>query len=336
MSIKNDTTPGGNHSSGNPPVGTPTARARILEALNPIANNKPGETVANLAVSTVNAPNLSRRNENKGTEAAGAFKSSSKLLRSPVLEKPARQPSKREDDKSQDAAKRQRDPGSPTGGQRTASAKRPKANQELTGPEQLAEIGAHLDEVLHLTSVMQVRHINVTMKAMFSRMKSLQEGAVISFIQVGDSHQQKEPTECNKCKGPLRNSESKKQNTPVCLQKDNAAQTEFWRNATQGPMVTSAAQTGPWRRLSQPGTVLDGGESGSLVVGLHQRNRLREERHRVPSRKRGEIHKRSMPKTEAPEKKQPRDAALERTRPPPGERLLQKSGRECLTARTPL
>jgi len=82
---------------------------------------------------------------------------------------------------------------------------------------------------------MQVRHINVTMKAMFSRMKSLQEGAVISFNQVGDSHQQKEPTECNKCKGPLRNSESKEQQTPVCLQKDNAAQTEFWRNAHKVP-----------------------------------------------------------------------------------------------------
>jgi len=81
------------------------------------------------------------------------------------------------------------------------------------------------------------------MKAMFSRMKSLQEGAVISFNQVGDSHQQKEPTECNKCKGPLRNSESKEQQTPVCLQKD-----------------TSAAQTDPWRRLSQPGTVLNGGK----------------------------------------------------------------------------
>ncbi|XP_070851452.1 uncharacterized protein [Drosophila suzukii] len=240
--------------------GNPTARARILEALNPIPNNKPGETVPNLSVSTVNAPSLSRRIENKGTEAAGAFKSSSKLLRSPVLEKPAGQPSTREDDKLQDAAKRQRDPGSPTGGQRTASAKRPKADKELTGPEQLAEIGALLDEVLHLTSVMQVRHINVTMKAMFSRVKSLQEGAVISFNQVGDSHQQKETTECNKCKGPLRNSESKEQQTPVCLQKDNAAQTEFWRNATQGPMVTSAVQTDPWRRLSQPGTVLDGGE----------------------------------------------------------------------------
>lgn len=116
MSTKNETTPGGNHTSGNPPVGTPTARARILEALNPIPNNKPDETVANLAVSTVNAPSLSRRIENKGTEAAGAFKSSSKLLRSPVLEKPAGQPSTREDDKLQDAAKRQRDPGSPTGG----------------------------------------------------------------------------------------------------------------------------------------------------------------------------------------------------------------------------
>jgi len=41
-------------------------------------------------------------------------------------------------------------------------------------------------------------------------------------------------------------------------------------------------------------------------------------------------------KTEAPQKKQPREAALERTRPPPGERLLQKSGRESLNARTPL
>jgi len=49
---------------------------------------------------------------------------------------------------------------------------------------------------------MQVRHINVTMKAMFSRVKSLKEEAVISFSQVGDSHQQQEPTECNKCKGP--------------------------------------------------------------------------------------------------------------------------------------
>jgi len=39
---------------------------------------------------------------------------------------------------------------------------RPKADQELTGPEQIAEIGALLYEVLHLTSVMQVRHINVT------------------------------------------------------------------------------------------------------------------------------------------------------------------------------
>jgi len=87
----------------------------------------------------------------------------------------------------QDAAKRQRDPGSPNCGQRTASAKRPKADQELTVPGLLAEIGALLDEVLHLTSVMQVRHINVTMKALFSRIKSLQEGAVISFSQVGDS-----------------------------------------------------------------------------------------------------------------------------------------------------
>jgi len=106
------------------------------------------------------------------------------------------------------------------------------------------------------------------MKAMFSRMKSLQEGAVIPFNQVGDSHQQKEPTECNKCKGPLVNSESKGQQTPVCLQKDNAAQTEFWRNATRGPMLTSAAQTDPWRKLSQPGTVLDGGEpqTPSLVL----------------------------------------------------------------------
>jgi len=73
MSTKNDTTPGDNHTSGNPPVGTPTARARILETLNPIPNNKPGETVANLAVSTVNAPSLGRRNENKGMGAAGAF-----------------------------------------------------------------------------------------------------------------------------------------------------------------------------------------------------------------------------------------------------------------------
>jgi len=87
-----------------------------------------------MAVSTVNAPSLGRRNDNKGTEAAGAFKSSSKLLRSPVLEKPTGQPSPREDDKMQDAAKRQRDPGSPTGGQRTTSAKRAKADQELTGP----------------------------------------------------------------------------------------------------------------------------------------------------------------------------------------------------------
>jgi len=309
-------------------VWAPTTRARILEALNPILNNKPGEPVA---VSTVNAPSLSRRNDNKGTEAAGEFKSSSKLLRSPVLEKPAGQPSPREEDKMQDAAKRQRDPGNPTGGQRTASVKRPKTDQELTGPGQLAEIGALLYVFLHLRSVMQVRHINVTMKAMFSRMKSLQEGAVISFSQVGDSHQQKEHTECNKCKGPLRNSESKEQQTPACLQKDNAAQTEFWRNAAQGPMVTIAAQTDPWRWLSQTGTVLT-----KESPQLHQRNRLREERHRVPSRKRGEIHKRSMPKIEAPEKKQPREAALERTRPPPGERLLQKSGRENLTARTPL
>jgi len=47
----------------------------------------------------------------------------------------------------------------------------------------------------------------------------------------------------------------------------------------------------------------------------------------------------SMPKTEAPEKKRTREAALERTlegtRPPPREWLLQKSGRESLTARTP-
>jgi len=36
---------------------------------------------------------------------------------------------------------------------------------------------------------------------------------------------------------------------------------------------------------------------------LAKRNSLREGHHRVPSRKRGEIHKRSMPRTEAPEKK---------------------------------
>jgi len=109
MSTKNETTPGGSHTSGNPPGGTPTARGRILEALNSIPNNKPGEAVANLAASTVNIPNL--------------IKSSSKLLRL-------------------------RDPGSPTGGQRTTSAKRAKADQELTGSEQLAEIGVLLDEML--------------------------------------------------------------------------------------------------------------------------------------------------------------------------------------------
>jgi len=212
----------------------------------------------------VNAPSLSRRNKNKGTEAAGAFKSSSKLLRSPVLEKPAGPPSSREDDKLQDAAKRQRDPGSPTGGQRTASAKRPKADQELTGPEQLAEIGALLDEVLHLTIVMQVRHINVSMKAMFSRMKSLQEGAVISFNQVGEPSKKK--TECNKCKSPLRNSESKEQQTPVCLQKDNAA---HQRGANR-----SVAKAKPTRHGSRRGRPPD---STSAIVcasaGFQQKKR---------------------------------------------------------------
>jgi len=37
--------------------------------------------------------------------------------------------------------------------------------------------------------------------------------------------------------------------------------------------------------------------------GETRHNRLHEERHLVPSRKREEIHKRSMPKTDAPEKK---------------------------------
>jgi len=70
-STKIEITPGGNNTSGNQPVGTPTARARILEAINPIPNNKPGEAVVNLAAWIVNAPSLSRRYKNKGAGAAG-------------------------------------------------------------------------------------------------------------------------------------------------------------------------------------------------------------------------------------------------------------------------
>jgi len=84
-------------------------------------------------------------------------------------------------------------------GQRTTSAKRVKAEKNLSGPGQLAEIGVLLDEVLHLTSVMQVRHINVTMKAMFSGMKTLQEGALISFSSAKRAHE----------------TQSKEQQTPV-------------------------------------------------------------------------------------------------------------------------
>jgi len=80
-SLKNHTTPGGHHISGKPPVGSPTARARIPEALSHIPNNELGEAVANLAASTVNAASKGTIKENIAADPSAAFKSSTKILR---------------------------------------------------------------------------------------------------------------------------------------------------------------------------------------------------------------------------------------------------------------
>jgi len=183
--------------------------------------------------------------------------------------------------------------GSPTGGQRTASAKRPKADQELTGPKPLAEIGALLDEVLHLTSVMQGRHINVTMKAMFSRMKSL------PLLQPS-----------------LRLPPAKRAHGVQQMQRLSPKQRE------QG--------------ATDPGLAPKGQCRSNVVLAKRDTIVCTKSAIWFPAEKEKKSTRGACQKPMPPRKKQPREAALERTRPPPGERLLQKSGRESLTARTPL
>ncbi|KQS34407.1 uncharacterized protein Dere_GG26951 [Drosophila erecta] len=154
-------------------------------------------------------------------DKAGAFQSRRKILQSPIL---PRTPAPLQTGGSniaetvdgQDTPKRPQTPSSPSG------------SSPKTPADKLAEIGLVLDQLIILTSVKQVRHINVQMKAMFAKMKALQEDASRELEM--EDERGNAPTNalpgCPKCGGKKAKAVDKLQQTNPGPKRDRLAQTE--------------------------------------------------------------------------------------------------------------
>lgn len=89
-------------------------------------------------------------------------------------------------------------------------------------------------------SRMTCRCVKVTIKTMFSTMKSLN----------GSRHKCTQSSLEPPPRAPKRaHGVHKEQQTPYSHKEENATQNDFWRYVTKCHTTTSAAQTHPWRRL---------------------------------------------------------------------------------------
>ncbi|KQS32193.1 uncharacterized protein Dere_GG26222, partial [Drosophila erecta] len=128
----------------------------------------------------------------------------------------------------QDTPKRARTPNSPSGSSRKTPPKRTKADRQLLCAGKLTEIGLVLDQLMILTNVKQVRHINVQMKAMFAKMKALQEDASRELemeYEPGNAPTYALPG-CPKCGGSKAKTVDKLQQTNPSPKRVSFAQTD--------------------------------------------------------------------------------------------------------------
>ncbi|XP_070144941.1 uncharacterized protein [Drosophila kikkawai] len=243
------------HNSGNPPVGIPSVRARILEAL-PNTPTHPVVSVADLAATLGNAPS---QKEEKSRGDAAAFRKSSLLAHSPPLVPPSA-PERSAVGDPTDSVKRGRDPASPTSGSKGTLPKRSKAAQEeavveveqertLTRNECVTKLGKLLDELHGLVHEKQVRHINIAMKAMIAEMRKLKTGIEQSAVE---PERRSEPESvCCRCSQILpagKLVENKAQKTAVVPRKDRAVQTDPWRRVSQQDGIAGASHVPRQRR----------------------------------------------------------------------------------------
>ncbi|XP_070070132.1 uncharacterized protein [Drosophila takahashii] len=249
---------GGSHKSGNPPVGTPTVRARILEGL-PNIPTHPAVAVTDLAATLGNAP--SQKEETSKGDAA-AFRKSSLLARSPPLA-PSPVPERSAVGDPVDSAKRGRDPASLTSGPKGTLPKKSKAAQEeptsdaekkqeqaLTRTECVTKLEKLLDELHSLVHEKQVRHIN--MKAMIAEMRKLKSGIEQSAVEPEEtSALESVGCKCSLTQPAGKPVETKAQQTAVVPRKDRAVQTDPWRRVSQQDGIAGAS-VAPKQRRAPP------------------------------------------------------------------------------------
>ncbi|KAH8320120.1 hypothetical protein KR067_006649, partial [Drosophila pandora] len=124
----------------------------------------------------------------QNVEQSSAFMSSSKILRSPILQA-ARTAARKEANAEKETPKRTRDPSSPSEPQRATPAQKTRASSERSCAGMLTELEGILEDIILQTHEKQVRRINLKIKRMFCRMKELQEGLSGALIcQIDESH----------------------------------------------------------------------------------------------------------------------------------------------------
>nr|XP_041632387.1 transcription initiation factor TFIID subunit 12-like [Drosophila kikkawai] len=166
-----------------------------------------------------------------------AFRRSSKVSRSPIVRElleDGRSPGS----SSTPLPKRTQDPASPTSSHRTTPANRSAASEEAASLQDLQELGKLLQEVSTKMMDKTTRHITVSTRELFSKMKALHASILAASRAAAAGAKERQESEvwtslCPKCAQSTRSADKEQQTTTVGKQE-------------------ATAQKEPWRRLRQP------------------------------------------------------------------------------------